>query len=155
MKKAIFAILICLMMVGTATAATVRQDCGCGLGGMALAQKEGLIWNLVGTFLNGICANQTFAMSSGTLDCGRPTRLAMVDKMNSYVAGNMDNLAVDIAQGHGESLSALADIAKIPSQKRPEFYSSLQKNFNQIFPTAQISNKAVTASIVHIIDTLS
>ena len=155
MKKAIFAILISLIMVGTATAATVRQDCGCGLGGMALAQKEGLIWNLVGTFLNGICANQTFAMSSGTLDCGRPTRLAMVDKMNTYVSDNMDSLAVDIAQGHGESLSALADIANIPAQQRPAFYSSLQKNFNQIFPTAQVSDKSVADSIVHIIDTLS
>ncbi|NOY70143.1 MAG: DUF3015 domain-containing protein [Deltaproteobacteria bacterium] len=154
MKKAIFALIVSFMMVGTATAATVRQDCGCGLGGMALAQKEGLIWNLVGTFLNGISANQTFAMTSGTLDCGQPTKLAMLDKMNVFVAGNMDNLAIDIAQGQGESLDALAEIANIPVQKRPAFFAALQNNFDTIYPTTEITNDTVVKSIANIMDTI-
>ena len=154
MKKAIFALIVSFMMVGTATAATVRQDCGCGLGGMALAEKEGLIWNLVGTFLNGICANQTFAMSSGTLDCGQPAKLAMLDKMNVFVADNMDNLAIDIAQGQGESLDALAEIANIPAQKRPAFFAALQNNFDTIYPTAEITNETVVNSIAKIVGTI-
>lgn len=154
MKKAIFALIVSFMMVGTATAANVRQDCGCGLGGMALAEKEGLIWNLVGTFLNGICANQTFGMTSGTLDCSRPTKMAMLDRINVFVADNMDNLAVDIAQGQGESLDALAEIANVPSQKRSAFYSALQNNFDTIYPTADVTNDTVVKSIANIIDTI-
>jgi len=152
MKRLIIAILISFMMVSVATAATVRQDCGCGLGGMALAEKEGLVWNLVGTFLNGICGNQTFGMSSGTLDCGRPQKLAMLEKMNVFMADNMDAVAVDIAQGDGESLDALAEIAEIPVPMRPEFYSSLQQNFEEIYPNADVTHETVVKEITKIIE---
>jgi len=113
MKKIVITVILCLVMVNVAFANTVRQDCGCGLGGIAIGDKEGLLWNLLGTFLNGMCGNQTFAMSSGTSDCGVPERLAILDQMNIFVADNMDALAVDIAQGNGDSLDALAEIATI------------------------------------------
>ena len=155
MKKISIAIILCLMMVSVASANTVRQDCGCGLGGVAIGDREGLLWNLLGTFLNdALCGNQTFAMSSGTSDCGRPETLAMLDKLNIFVADNMDVLAVDIAQGNGESLDALAEIAAIPEAKRPVFYSTLQNKFNQIYPTPEVTHDTVVSEITKIIDTI-
>jgi len=154
MKKLFLLVVISIMMVSIASAATVRDDCGCGLGGMALAEKEGLIWNLVGTFLNGICGNQTFGMSSGTLDCGKPVKMATLDKVNIFVADNMDSLAIDIAQGQGESLDALAEIAEIPDQKRPLFYSALQDNFDQIYMDAEVTHTTVVDQISKIIGTI-
>jgi hypothetical protein len=154
MKKIAIALILCLMMVSVASANNVRKDCGCGLGGMAIGDKEGLLWNLLGTFLNGMCGNQTFAMSTGTSDCGQPEKLAILDQMNIFVADNMDALAVDIAQGNGDSLDALAEIAKISEPNRPVFYSALQNNFNRIYPNTDVTSDTVVTEISKIIETI-
>src|SRR6056297_3858851 len=79
MKKMLITVLICFSEVSLASVCmaedqvrTVREDCGCGLGGYAIGEETGLLWKLLGTFLNGLCGNQTFAMSTGTLGCGEP-----------------------------------------------------------------------------------
>lgn len=163
MKKIIMAVLVCVVLfggVGIAAAQdfgpvhTVREDCGCGLGGYAVGQETGLIWKLVGTFLNGLCANQTFAMTSGTLGCGQPQSLAVLEQMNIFVADNMDALAVDIAQGNGESLDALAEIASVPVDERPAFYSTLQQNFDKIYVSADVTNETVVNEISRILETI-
>jgi hypothetical protein len=157
MKKLSIAVLACVIMismVGVAAANNVRQDCGCGLGGMAIGDKEGIIWKLVGTFLNGICGNQTFAMSSGTLDCGKDQLTAKYDKMNVFVADNMDVLAIDIAQGQGESLDALAEIAEVSASDRPALFAALQNNFDSIYPTAEVASSDVVDGIARIMQTI-
>ncbi len=154
MKRAFIAVAICLVMVSVAAANTVREDCGCGLGGYAIGDKEGLVWNLVGTFLNGISGNQTFAMSTGTLDCGRPTKLAVREKIDTYVSDNMDVLAADIARGHGEALDALAEIAGIPAEKKAEFYSILQNRFTDIYASEDVTSTTVAAEIAKVLDTI-
>ncbi|MBW1895115.1 MAG: DUF3015 family protein [Deltaproteobacteria bacterium] len=154
MKKILIAVLISLFLVGTVSANTVKEDCGCGLGRMALAEKEGLVWNLLGTFLNGLCGNQTFGMSSGTLECGKPEKLVMLEKMNIFVADNMDSLAVDIAQGDGESLDALAEIAEISAEKRLAFNVALQGNFDYIYQNQNVKHEEVTNKITEIIHSI-
>lgn len=157
MKKWSIAVLACIIMVsmvGVAAANNVRQDCGCGLGGMAIGDKQGIVWKLVGTFLNGICGNQTFAMSSGTLDCGKDPLTAKNDKMNVFVADNMDVLAIDIAQGRGESLDALAEIAQVPASERPSLFAALQSNFDSIYPTAEVTSTDVVDGISRIMQTI-
>ncbi|MGM0453482.1 MAG: DUF3015 family protein [Thermodesulfobacteriota bacterium] len=162
MKKIALVVLICFMTVGFASVCmaqqggvkTVREDCGCGLGGMALGEKTGLIWKLVGTFLNGISGNQTFAMTSGTLDCGQVQSLAMNEQLNTYVSDNMDSLAVDISQGQGESLDALAEIANVPETKRPALYGELQQNFDRIYISSDVTHETVVNEISQIIQTI-
>ena len=150
MKKVVLVMFLVLLMVGTATANNVREDCGCGLGGMAIGEKEGLGWKLLGTFLNALCANQTFAMSSGTSDCGPVTKFAMNEQLNVFVADNMDALAVDIASGQGEALGALAEITGIPAEKQNLFFATLQNNFDQIYPTADVTHYDVVKEISRI-----
>ncbi|VFQ46967.1 DUF3015 family protein [Desulfoluna butyratoxydans] len=139
MKKCIITLGILFMLVGTTYGKTVSEDCGCGLGRVAIGEKEGLGWNLLGTFLNGLCGNQTFGMSSGTLECGEPTKFAIDQRINTFVAGNMDNLAMDIASGGGESLSALAEIAQVDPALREPLASELQAHFDTIYPDADVS----------------
>jgi len=157
MKKITVTILACLLivsMIGVASANTVREDCGCGLGGMAIGEKEGVVWKLVGTFLNGICGNQTFAMSSGTLDCGQDPVVVKYEKMNVFVADNMDTLANDIARGQGESLEALAEIAEISSEKQPRLFAALQQDFEKIYPSTQVTHQEVVNEISRIMQTI-
>jgi len=139
MKKWIITLGILLILAGTTYAETVSQDCGCGLGRVAIGEKEGLGWNLLGTFLNGLCGNQTFGMTSGTLECGVTEKLVINQQIDTFVAGNMDNLAVDIASGGGESLDALAEIAQIDPVLKAPLASELQARFDTIYPDADVS----------------
>ena len=155
MKKIIIGISIVLMMSSVAMA-SVKDNCGCGLGSVMLKENKGdsLLIQLVATFLNGICGNQTFGITSGTLGCDKPAKLVRNEVMDKYVADNMDNLAVDIAAGGGESLDALAEIAGVSVDKKATLYAELQKNFDNIFQGEAVTNKTVVSKINTIIATI-
>lgn len=152
MKKIlIFAAASLLMFTASVYAAnTVSEDCGCGLGRELIGEKQGLAWDLLGTLLNGTFGNQTFGMTSGTLGCDTGGKIAMNEKVDIFVADNMDNLAIDIASGQGESLDALAEIAMISGDNKEVFFSALQNNFDQIYPTDTVSYSHVSGTIMEI-----
>ena len=145
MKKWILALAALLVFTGTSFGATVSEDCGCGLGKVAIGEKEGLGWNLLGTFLNGISGNQTFGMTSGTLGCGESDLFVSNERMDIFVADNMDNLAVDIAMGSGESLDALMELAQVNDKTKAA--EVLQANFDAIYPDASVGEAQVANSI--------
>ncbi|NIQ98130.1 MAG: DUF3015 domain-containing protein, partial [Desulfuromonadales bacterium] len=86
---------------------------------------------------NGLFGNQTFGITSGTLGCDRPAKMASNDRLNEFASRNMDTLAKDIAFGEGENLETLAELMEIPAAERPAFYASLQGNFTDIFVTGE------------------
>ncbi len=151
MKKMFVVISAVLMMASSGYANTVSQDCGCGLGRELIGQKEGLVWDLLGTFLNGICGNQTFGMTSGTLGCNTGGKMVMNEQLEIFVADNRDNLAQDIASGKGETLSALAEITQVSPDNQSRMFSALQSNFNAIYPDANVSDKHVVTVINDIV----
>ena len=77
MKKLVLAVATAFVISSTASmAGTVREECGCGLGGLAMGDTEAtMLMAFAGTLLNGLCGNQTFGITSGTLDCDQ----AMID----------------------------------------------------------------------------
>lgn len=157
MKKFIVASMITMFLVCAAVsvnANTVREDCGCGLGAVLIGEKQGLGWNLLGTCLNGTSGNQTFGMTSGTLECGQESAVVNLSKLDKYVSENMDSLAIDIAQGQGESLDALAELANISSDKKDSFCLALQENFQTIYPDANADHSSVVKRISEIIETI-
>lgn len=151
MKKMILVFSAIMMMTGAAYANTVSEDCGCGLGHVLIGEKEGLVWGLLGSCLNGTCGNQTFGMTTGTLGCDTGGKFVMNEQVKIFVADNMDNLATDIAAGQGESLDALAEIAGIPADKKATAFTALQANFDSIYPDAHVSETHVSTGINEII----
>ena len=147
MKKWMIALSTLFVLTGTSFAATVSEDCGCGLGREMIGQEEGLGWNILGTSLNGISGNQTFGMSSGTLGCSKPTKFVMNERMDVFVSENMDSLAVDIATGNGENLDALMEIAQVSGADKAKACSALQTNFDSIYPAANVMDTDVAHSI--------
>jgi hypothetical protein len=155
MKKIITIVAVfCLMFTASAYAANVSEDCGCGLGKQLIGEKEGLFWKLAGTCLNGTSGNQTFGMTSGTLGCDSDRELAMNEQVDNFIADNMDNLAIDIASGQGESLDALAEIAMIEKNGKEVFFSKLQDNFDKIYPTDTVSYNHISDAIMDIASTI-
>jgi hypothetical protein len=124
-----------------------QKNTGCGLGTLIMKGNEGLLFQVLAVTTNGTCGNQTFGITSGTLDCDKPARFASNERLNIYVADNMDNLAKDIARGQGEYLNTLAVLMEVPEDARTDFYLKLQNNFSQIYPSSNVSSVEVVNNI--------
>lgn len=154
MKK-IGILLASLLIAGTSFAGTVKSsgNCGCGIGTMALGdQPDTVLSQLAATFLNGICGNGTFGITSGTLECTPASGIAMNSRVKQYVADNMDHVALDIAMGRGASLNALADLMNVPAAKRTEVFAKLQNNFDKIFTSDQVGAEDVVQNMATVLN---
>lgn len=143
MKKLLTVALTGLFVVSASAAfAGGYGAAGCGLGSVIFKDQAGPV-QIVAATTNGICGNQTFGITSGTLNCGSPL-FASNTKTNEFVAANMDALARDIAQGKGETLDAFAELLQVPAAERTAFAGKLQANFTQVFASDQV----VMASVI-------
>ncbi len=140
--------IISLPAVTSAQSAFDKNVGGCGLGSMIVKESDTVLFQVLAVTTNGILGNQTFGISSGTLECKQPSKFVNNEKLNRFVAENMDPLAQDIATGGGESLDTLAELISIPVEKRPEFYAALQANFKKIYASTTVQSADVIDNIV-------
>lgn len=152
MKKAIVLVLVLVtavfLFVGTSMAATLNQkNTGCGLGSMLFADQNGLASQTFAVTTNGTFGNGTFGITSGTSNCEKPASFSSNQKLQEFVADNMDNLARDIARGNGEYLNTLAVLAGVPEGSRADFYSRLQANFSSIYTSEKVTHVDVLKNI--------
>jgi len=145
MKKLLMIGALSLGLASAAFAGNMRDNVGCGLGTTLLGeQQDSVLMEVLAATINGTSGNQTFGITSGTLGCKKPTKMASNDKLNKFVADNMDQLAMDISAGNGEALNSLAEILKVPQNKRADFYAKLKANFSKIYA----SNKVEAADVI-------
>lgn len=152
MKK-VLSVVVLSLLVGSAAvqAATVKDNCGCGLGSMMLGDKpDTLLVQLVATFLNGSFGSQTFGITSGTSGCNQNSGFAVRKEMIEYVGANMDHLAMDVAMGSGDSLEAIADLMEVSPAARTDLFAKLQSGFGSIFADESVSAEQVVDSITEI-----
>ena len=79
--------------------------------------------------------NQTFGITSGTLNC-KKTQFVMNEQTQEFVASNMDQLAKEIAIGKGEALDTLAELMAVSD--KASFVASLQDNYNKIYTSQDV-----------------
>ncbi|MDD5401146.1 MAG: DUF3015 family protein [Sulfurimonas sp.] len=129
MKKFLvsFAAVIAL---SSSVMADVNSQTGCGLGSMIIKDNSTAVLLALQATTNGIFGNQTFGITSGTSGCQK-TKFVMNEQAQEFVASNMDQLAKEIAVGHGESVDTLAELLKISD--KATFSASLQQNYNSIY----------------------
>lgn len=132
-------------MVGTAGSAPYGQA-GCGLGSMLLGSEAGFKQVFAAT-TNGTFGTQTFGITSGTSNCG--PRITTAQGTRTYIEGNREALAKDIARGGGETIVGLAAMAGCADAGT--LGSTLQSSYEQIFPTAGVSDAAVSDAIIQTI----
>jgi hypothetical protein len=116
---------------------------GCGLGAMIFGSEQGAVQLLAGT-TNGLFFNQSFGITSGTLNCG-PGMLGSSDT-KKFVEANREALAKDISRGSGETIASLSKIAGCADPKAVG--ATLQKSFKTIFPSASVTSEVVSESIL-------
>lgn len=148
MKKLLIGSLAALALTSSAYAAA-NTNTGCGLGSIVIKDQSTVVMQVLAATTNGTSGNQTFGISSGTLNCDAPSRVASNDKLNRFVAENMDELALDISAGQGETLSTVAKLMNV--EDTASFSAKLQKNFNNIYASQNVNSANVIDSIAKFI----
>ena len=141
MKK----IISLIAAIGLTTAVYANENTGCGLGSLIIKDQSTSVLQALAATTNGSSGNQTFGITSGTSNCNKPSDFVSNDKLNKFVEENMDELALDISAGHGETLSTVAKLMNV--ENTPEFSAKLQANFSNIYTSENVTSATVIDSI--------
>lgn len=129
-----YLIAVSLIMAPMATA-MADNDVGCGAGTILWEGQSGVIPKVLAATTNGIFGNQTFGITSGTLECQQGGVVTVSARIPMYAGANLDQIAADMAAGGGEALANLAELYGIAEADRPLFYRTVRANFGRIFPS--------------------
>jgi len=143
MKKLIVSIAA-VAALSSAAFAGVNSQTGCGLGSMIIKDDSSAIMLALQATTNGTSGNQTFGITSGTSGC-KKTKIVMNERAEEFVASNMDQLAKEIAMGHGESVDTLAELLVV--EDKEAFASALQSNYNSIYTSQNVEMADVLDNI--------
>lgn len=143
MKKLIVSIAA-VAALSSAAFAGVNSQTGCGLGSMIIKDDSSAILLALQATTNGTFGNQTFGITSGTSGC-KKTKFVMNERAEEFVASNMDQLAKEIAMGHGESVDTLAEL--LAADDKEAFASALQSNYNSIYTSQNVEMADVLDNI--------
>ena len=139
MKKILFSAAL-FAVTTAATFAHADSNTGCGLGTVLWAGKaDSVLFQSFQATTNGTSGNQTFGITSGTLECKKPAKFVQNEKLIHFVQANMDTLAQDIAAGKGETLDTFAEMLGVQPGQNAAFNAKLQANFSKIFTSEQVA----------------
>jgi len=147
MKKLIVSIAAVAALSSSAFAGANSQT-GCGLGSMVFkTTPDSALLFCIQALLNGTSGNQTFGITSGTSGC-KKAKLVMNERAQEFVASNMDQLAKEIAMGHGESIDTLAELLSV--EDKASFALGLQSNYKGIYTSENVEMAEVLDNIATI-----
>ncbi len=147
MKRLIIISTVILMAFAMSAAYANQSNTGCGLGSVIFKGKNGLVSQVLAVTTNATFGNITFGITSGTSNCQQFSGIVSNERINTFVAHNLDNLAIDIARGSGEYLNTFAVLMDVRETERASFYSKLQGNFSRIFTSQEITYDQVLRNI--------
>ena len=131
--------------VGLTASVYANENTGCGLGSLIIKNQNTVVLQVLAATTNGTSGNQTFGITSGTSNCDKPSNFVSNDKLNKFVSENMDELAMDISAGQGETLTTVAKLMNVEDTKA--FSSKLQANFTNIYTSENVTSANVIDSI--------
>ena len=116
---------------------------GCGLGSLLFGNERGGVQILAAT-TNGFLFNQTFAITTGTWNCGE----AAIGRAGakSFIEANREALAKDAARGGGENIDTLAALAGCKDSRAVG--AILQQRFPELFPGESTPAEAVSEAVL-------
>jgi hypothetical protein len=156
MKRTLAASLVVVGVVVwiSAASAVEQRNVGCGLGTMAFEGQNGLLSQVAASSTNGLFFNQSFGITSGTLQCQQHQTITMNERVNTFVAENMDSVAKDIARGEGEYLDTMASLMEVQQAEWPHLYAVLQQNFSRIYTSPAVTPADVLQNISAVVGSM-
>lgn len=145
MKKLLFGAV--LLTSSLSASAVAPGGPGCGWGNLLFEGSSGTPSHLLASLVNGTSGNATFGMTSGTNGCDTSGTLTYSGKSLLAMHGVLEEVAQDMAVGHGEALTALTVSMQIDQNDRAYFDSVMHENFAEIFPREDVSAGEVMDNI--------
>ncbi|TGK21960.1 DUF3015 domain-containing protein [Leptospira fluminis] len=111
MKKIFIAFLL-VALAGLPTIISARDGygaAGCGLGAVVIAENK-KVHQVIAATVNGFSGNQTFGISTGTLNCKTAGVSEKQRQQQIFVHVNYRLLEQEFARGNGERVGALASL---------------------------------------------
>ena len=131
--------------LGLTASVYANENTGCGLGSLVIKNQNTVVLQVLAATTNGTSGNQTFGITSGTSNCDKPSNFVSNDKLNKFVAEYMDELAMDISAGKGETLETVAKLMNV--ENKEAFSAKLQANFSNIYSSHNVTSANVIDSI--------
>lgn len=131
--------------VGLTASVYANDNTGCGLGSILIKNQNSTVLQALAATSNATSGNQTFGITSGTSNCSKPNNFVSNDKLNKFVTDNMDELALDISAGKGETLSTVAKLMNV--EDTTAFSAKLQANFSNIYTNENVTSATVIDSL--------
>ncbi len=138
--------LVSLLFASSAFAAGYGAA-GCGWGGKVVGKNNDILAQLGATMLNGFSSNQTFAITSGTSQCGKSGLVTAESEQTLFVANNYPSLVKQMAAGEGEDLATLAGLLGCAPDKAGQFASFTQRSYGSIFASAEVTPSEMLTSL--------
>lgn len=145
MKKTVIAALLLGSAAGAQ--ATAPGGPGCGWGNLLFEGQSGLPIHLIATLVNGTSGNATFGMTTGTNGCDTSGALSYSGKSLLGMTGVLEEVAMDMATGQGEALTALSVSLGVSSEDRAHFNAVMHQNFSTIFSREDVNAGEVADQI--------
>ena len=149
MRKILGAVVLCAGLGLATSARAVDSTGGCGLGSMAWRGQSGVLPQILAVTTNGTFGNQTFGITFGTSGCDPDGRITGgTQKMVlSFLENNMEQFAIDVASGEGETLTTLAGIMNMDEKVVAQ---RAYQNFAVLFPNENVDAVDVTLKFCEI-----
>lgn len=123
---------------------------GCGLGAVVFQDQAGPV-QIVAATLNNIVIPQTFAISTGTLNCTEDG-VSLKDKEQEFFANaNFESLNQEMAQGSGENLQAMAYLFGCTGAGVETFSAMTQSNYGEIFPEGKTNSVEMLSNLKDVV----
>ena len=120
---------------------------GCGWGNLLFEGQSGLPAHFLASTTNGTSGNATFGMTSGTNGCDTSGALTYDGQSLLAMNGMLEEVAQDMAVGHGEALTALSVSMGIKQEDRAHFDSVMHQHFATVFPSQDVTAGQVMDNI--------
>ena len=149
MKKILLASVVMGASLLCSTSSFAIDSTGCGLGSMAWRGQSGIVPQILAVTTNGLLGNQTFGITSGTSGCDPDGRVTGgTQKMVlAFVEDNMEQIAMDVAAGEGETLETLAGLMNVDSET---LATRTHQQFAALFPNQDVDAVDVTLKLFEI-----
>lgn len=149
MKKILLASAVFSVALMAGAPSFAIDSTGCGLGSMAWRGQSGMVPQVLAVTTNGLFGSQTFGITTGTSGCDPEGRITGGTQrmLLAFVENNMEQIAMDVAAGNGETLETMAGIMNVDAKT---LASKTHNQFAVLFPSADVEAVDVTLKLFEI-----
>lgn len=126
---------------------------GCGLGSMVFEETNSKGSQILAATTNGTSGNQTFGITSGTLNCTTDGVIKQSKAQQAFAEANFEDLSQEMAQGQGEHLQAFAHLLGCSAESVDTFGRVVQQHYSDIFSSAHVTPADLIQSVLQHIAT--